>query len=79
LGIDEYDVATQGLTSHHFEIVNGTVERLSIPFRYAWPSEFDLMAQLAGMRLQSRWGGWDREPFTSESNKHVSVWEKPES
>jgi SAM-dependent methyltransferase len=78
-GIDEYDVATQGLTSHHFEIVNGTVERPSIPFRYAWPSEFDLMAQLAGMRLQSRWGGWDREPFTSESNKHVSVWEKPES
>lgn len=78
-GIDEYDVATQGLTSHHFEIVNGTVERLSIPFRYAWPSEFDLMAQLAGMSLRSRWGGWNREPFTSESNKHVSVWEKPAS
>jgi len=76
-GIDEYDIATQGLTSHHFEIVNGTVERLSIPFRYAWPSELDLMAQLAGMRLRSRWGGWRREPFTSESTKHVSVWEKP--
>lgn len=78
-GIDEYDVATQGLTSHHFEIANGTVERLSIPFRYAWPSELDLMAQLAGMRLWSRWGGWKREPFTSESTKHVSVWEKPAS
>jgi SAM-dependent methyltransferase len=76
-GIDEYEVATQGLTSHHFETVDGTVERLSIPFRYAWPSELDLMAQLAGMRLRSRWGGWKREPFTSESNKHVSVWEKP--
>jgi SAM-dependent methyltransferase len=76
-GIDEYDVATQGLTSHHFETVDGTIERLSIPFRYAWPSELDLMAQLAGMRLRSRWGGWKREPFTSESNKHVSVWEKP--
>ena len=76
-GIDEYEVATQGLTSHHFEIVDGTVERLSIPFRYAWPSELDLMAQLAGMRLRSRWGGWKREPFTSESTKHVSVWEKP--
>ena len=74
-GIDEYEVATQGLTSHHFETVDGTVERLSIPFRYAWPSEVDLMAQLAGMRLRSRWGGWKREPFTSESNKHVSVWE----
>jgi SAM-dependent methyltransferase len=76
-GIDEYDVATQGMTSHHFEIVDGTVERLSVPFRYAWPSELDLMAQLAGMRVRSRWGGWKREPFTSESNKHVSVWEKP--
>ena len=76
-GIDEYEVATQGLTSHHFETVDGTIERLSIPFRYAWPSELDLMAQLAGMRLRSRWGGWKREPFTSESTKHVSVWERP--
>ena len=76
-GIDEYEVATQGLTSHHFETVDGTVERLSIPFRYAWPSELDLMAQLAGMSLRERWSGWTREPFTSESRKHVSVWEKP--
>jgi len=76
-GFDEYDVANQGLTSHHFEIVDGKVERNSIPFRYAWPSELDLMAQLAGMRLRSRWGGWKREPFTSESTKHVSVWERP--
>jgi hypothetical protein len=76
-GIDEYEAATQGLTSHHFETVDGTIERLSIPFRYVWPSELDLMAQLAGMRLRSRWGGWKREPFTSESTKHVSVWEKP--
>jgi SAM-dependent methyltransferase len=76
-GIDEYEVATQGLTSHHFETVDGTIERSSIPFRYVWPSELDLMAQLAGMRLRSRWGGWKREPFTSESTKHVSVWDKP--
>ena len=76
-GIDEYDVANQGLTSHHFEIVDGRLERFSVPFRYAWPSELDLMAQLAGMRLRDRWSGWKREPFTSESGKHVSVWEKP--
>jgi hypothetical protein len=76
-GFDEYDVAAQGLTSHHFEIVDGKVERVSIPFRYAWPSELDLMAQLAGMRLRERWSGWKREPFTSDSRKHVSVWEKP--
>ena len=76
-GIDEYDVATQGLTSHHFEIVDGGVERLSVPFRYTWPAELDLMAQLAGMRLRERWSSWEREPFTSTSRKHVSVWEKP--
>ena len=76
-GFDEYDLAAQGLTSHHFEIVDGRLERLSIPCRYTWPSEHDLMAQLAGMRLRRRWGGWKREPFTSDSRKHVSVWEKP--
>jgi SAM-dependent methyltransferase len=76
-GLDEYDVANQGMTSHHLEIVDGRVERLSVPFRYAWPAEYDLMAELAGMRLRERWGGWKREPFTSESRTHVSVWEKP--
>ena len=76
-GIDEYDVATQGLTSHHLEIADGHVDRFSVPFRYVWPSELDLMAELAGMTLRERWGGWKREPFTSESRKHVSVWEKP--
>ena len=75
-GIDEYDVANQGLISHHFEIVDGRLERNSVPFRYTWPSELDLMAQLAGMSLRERWSGWKLEPFTSDSRKHVSVWEK---
>ncbi len=76
-GFDEYDIANQGLVSHHFEIVDGRVERLSVPFRYVWPSELDLMAELAGMRLRNRWSGWRQEPFTGASRKHVSVWEKP--
>ncbi|HWT23052.1 MAG TPA: class I SAM-dependent methyltransferase [Solirubrobacteraceae bacterium] len=76
-GIDEFDVAAQGLVSHHFEIVDGRVERVSMPFRYVWPAELDLMAQLAGMELRERWSGWRREPFTSDSRAHVSVWEKP--
>jgi SAM-dependent methyltransferase len=76
-GIDEFDVANQGLISHHFRVVDGQIERLSIPFRYVWPAELDLMAELAGMRLRDRWAGWGREPFTSESRRHVSVWEKP--
>jgi SAM-dependent methyltransferase len=75
-GLDEYDVATQSLTSHHIEIVDGRLERRSVPFRYAWPAELDLMAQLAGMRLRKRWSGWKKEPFTSDSRQHVSIWEK---
>ena len=76
LGFDEYDVVSQGLISHHYWKVDGTFERSSTPFRYVWPSELDLMARLAGMTLRDRWSGWNREPFTSESKKHVSVWQK---
>jgi SAM-dependent methyltransferase len=76
-GFDEIDVATQSLTSHHFEIVDERAERVSMPFRYVWPSELDLMAELAGMRLRDRWSGWKKEPFTSDSRMHVSIWEKP--
>ena len=79
IGFDEYDVVSQGLISHHYRVVEGGLVVLSIPFRYVWPSELDLMAQLAGMTLRERWGGWKREPLTSESTKHVSVWEKPAS
>ena len=76
VGIDEYDVASQGLVSHHFTPAGGTWKVRSIPFRYVWPAELDLMARLAGMTLRERWSGWQREPFTSESTTHVSVWEK---
>ena len=76
-GVDEYDVATQGLVSHHFSLVDGTFRRSSMPFRYVWPAELDLMAELGGMRLRERWGGWRREPFSGESRTHVSVWETP--
>jgi SAM-dependent methyltransferase len=77
VGLDEYDVADQGLRSHHFSLVDGSWEYSTFPGRYVWPSELDLMAELAGMRLRDRWADWNREPFTSESRKHVSVWEKP--
>lgn len=76
-GIDEYDVANQGLISHHFELRDGKVETSSGPFRYVWPAELDLMAEMAGLELRERWAGWGREPFTSESRSHVSVWQKP--
>ena len=50
---------------------------VSAPFRYIWTSELDLMARLAGMTLRERWSNWSREPFTSGSREHVSVWQKP--
>jgi SAM-dependent methyltransferase len=75
-GIDEYDVANQGLISHHFQARDGRIEKSSGPFRYVWPSELDLMARMAGMELHERWSGWEREPYSSESTKHVSVWRK---
>jgi len=79
IGIDEYDPLNQGLVSHHLSLVDGRWKLRSIPFRYVWPAELDLMARLAGLRLRERWSGWKREPFTAESRKHVSVWAKPPS
>ena len=76
LGFDEYDVASQGLVSHHYRKIGGRLEVVSVPFRYVWPAELDLMARLAGMTLRERWGGWQHEPFSSDSVTHVSVWEK---
>jgi SAM-dependent methyltransferase len=75
-GIDEYDVANQGLTSHHLDIEGDEVTYASVPFRYVWPGELDLMAELAGMRLVHRYRGWDRTAFDADSRQHVSVWEK---
>ena len=77
--VDEFDVANQGLISHHFTAEGDGFRERSIPFRYVWPSELDLMARIAGLRLRERWSGWAREPFTSESTWHISVWEKPVS
>jgi hypothetical protein len=76
LGLDEIDVATQALVSHHYWVDGDRVQVLSPPFRYVWPSELDLMARLAGMSLRERFGDWTREPFTGASAKHVSVWAK---
>ena len=72
-----YDHASQQYSGHYVEFSGGTGEYRTIPFRYVWPAELDLMARLAGLRLRDRWAGWNREPFTTDSRSHVSVWEKP--
>lgn len=77
-GVDEYDVVTQQLWSHHaVRQEDGSWRRSSPPFRYVWPAELDLMARLAGLRLEHRWGWFDRSPFTAHSTAHVSVWRRP--
>jgi SAM-dependent methyltransferase len=78
VGFDELNVAQQLGVSHHIWL--GEAPRhFSMPWRFAWPAELDLMARIAGLRLRERWADWGREPFTSDSWKHVSVWEKPSS
>jgi len=76
VGVDELDFDTQRLVSHHFSLVDGEWRRRSVPFRSVSPAELDLMARLAGLELRERWADWDRSPFTAESTKHVSAWEK---
>jgi SAM-dependent methyltransferase len=71
-----YDVVSQRMDGQHFTFADGRVEPSPIELRYAWPAELDLMARLAGMRLEHRWGGWQGEPFTALSPAHVSVYVK---
>jgi SAM-dependent methyltransferase len=71
-----YDVVTQRLSGQHYYFEDGKVEASPTEMRYAWPAELDLMARIAGMRLEQRWGGWGREPFTALSPSHISVWQK---
>ncbi|GAA1011943.1 methyltransferase [Acrocarpospora pleiomorpha] len=75
LGFEEHDVASQIAYSRHYWVVDAQLETRSSPHRYVWPSELDLMVRLAGMTLQ-RWANWNREPFTSDSTSHISVWQK---
>ena len=74
---DLYDCATQSMSSNYVDDIDGTGAVLrSIPFRYVWPAELDLMARIAGLMLVARWEDWDGTPFTHESIRHVSVWRK---
>jgi hypothetical protein len=75
LGFDEYDFVTQRAISHHYSLgSDGAYHHRPHHYRYVWPSELDLMARLAGLRLEARYADWDRSPFTAESPSHVSVW-----
>ena len=77
VGIDTIDdFVGQIQSSHHWMRVDGRMVQHSAPYRYVWPSELDLMARVAGIRLQDRWADWHRAPFTSDSESQVAVFEK---
>lgn len=76
LDVGRHDAATQRVVSQKVVITDGSVRLYPVQIRYCWPSELDLMAQLAGLRLRERWSNWKREPFTSESGHHISIYER---
>jgi SAM-dependent methyltransferase len=75
LEVSEHDPFAQRTNTTHLVVRDGSVRMYPVRIRYAYVSELDLMARLAGLRLRERWGGWDREPYPSRSWTHVSVWE----
>jgi SAM-dependent methyltransferase len=77
LGFEEYDFDHQIAVSHHAWVIDGELHRFASPHRYVWPAELDLMAQLAGLSLETRWSDWRGSPFTGESRSHVTVWRTP--
>jgi SAM-dependent methyltransferase len=76
LDLSRLNLAAQQVSSQHVVLEAGQVTTYPVKLRYAWPSEMDLMARLAGLRLRERWSGWDRRPFGPLSGQHVSVYEK---
>ena len=76
LDVGRHEQATQRVISQKVVLTDGQVRLYPVQIRYAWPSELDLMAQLAGLRLRERWSNWKRESFTSESGKHISIYQK---
>ncbi|MFD5857723.1 class I SAM-dependent DNA methyltransferase [Streptomyces chartreusis] len=77
VGFDTYDLLNQWVISHHYTLAEGRASTFLSPHRYVWPSELDLMAQLAGLKFSERWADWNEAPFTAASRSHISVWERP--
>ena len=75
LDVGQHDPVTQRVYSQKVVIRDGNIRLYPIQIRYCWPSEFDLMAQVAGLRLRERWTNWKRDPFTAKSEHHISIYE----
>jgi SAM-dependent methyltransferase len=74
LDVLRHDSATQMIEESHVSLKQSGVHLNPVVQRYSWPSELDLMARIAGLRLKHRWGNWDKAPFNSTSSSHVSVY-----
>lgn len=77
LTVARHSPVDQQVDSQHLVITGNGIRLAPVSLRYAWPSELDLMARLAGLDLRHRWGGWNQEPFDDTSGLHISVYEKP--
>jgi SAM-dependent methyltransferase len=73
--VSTHDSLNQHVMSQHVVMTEKGVRFYPVKLRYAWPSELDLMAELAGLKLKDRWGGWSKEAFTTSSTMHVSIYE----
>ena len=76
LEVSRHDVAHQRITTQIVTFDGHGMHLRPVALRYCWPSELDLMAERAGLRLRERHGGWDRRPFLSNSSSHVSVYQR---
>lgn len=79
LEVSLHDPVRQQVRSHHLHVSAEEVRVMPVVIRYAWPSELDLMAQLAGLRLRHRWAGWSRAPFTAASRVQIAVYDEQRS
>jgi SAM-dependent methyltransferase len=77
LECSRHDAAAQTVSSQQVALGTGGTSLFPVHIRYAWPAELDLMARIAGLRLEGRWDGWDRRPFTAGSVTTISVWRAP--
>ena len=78
LDVSMHDPVEQRVASNHLVVSEAGLKLYPVRLRYAWPSELDLIARLARLRMRERWGGWHREPFTGSSARHVSIYERRE-
>ena len=76
LDLGRHDPVNQLVEAQRIVFTDGGTQLRPLPYRYVWPQELDLMAKLAGMHLESRWGDWDQSPFTRDSRKHISLYRK---